>query len=157
MMNLLEIVASGVAACMFLDIWQQVLRFASGLPATNWGLVGRWFVHAGRGRFFHDAIAKEPPERNEVSIGWIGHYAVGLVYGFVYVGLMRQILGIPPSLANGLIFGALSVVVPWFFFMPAMGVGVLARKAPAPTTARLQALASHTVFGLGLAAGSSAV
>jgi hypothetical protein len=153
-MKVLEIVASGVAATLFLDIWQQILRLMSGLPATNWGLIGRWFVAAGKGKLFHDSIAKEPPVANEVRIGWVSHYAVGVVYGLAYLVFLRHVLGIEPTLANGLIFGACSVVVPWFFFMPAMGAGVLANKTPRPIVPCLQALASHTAFGLGLAAGS---
>ena len=156
-MNILEMIASGLVATLFLDLWQQALRLATGLPASNWALVGRWFVHAGRGKFFHDAIAKEPPEPNETAIGWIGHYIVGVAYGPIYIGLLRYGFGVEPDIANGLMFGALSVVVPWFFFMPAMGAGMLALKTPAPATARLQALAGHTVFGLGLAAGSMLV
>ena len=74
-------------------------------------------------------------QRNELAIGWIGHYAVGILYGFVYVPLMRNGLGLEPSLLNGLVFGVLSTVVPWFFFMPAMGAGVLANKAPNPLLA----------------------
>lgn len=156
-MNLLEMAAAGLVATLFLDVWQLALKLTAGLPVSNWALVGRWFVHAGRGKFFHDAIAREPAEPNETAIGWIGHYAVGLAYGPLYVGLMRFGFDVEPDIANGLMFGALSVVVPWFFFMPAMGAGMLALKAPAPATARLQALASHTVFGLGLAVGSMLV
>ncbi len=150
----LEMIASGVVATAFMDLWQRLLRLVTGLPAANWGLVGRWFVHALRGRLMHDPIASAPAVRDEVRIGWIFHYAVGVVYGVVYVMLLRHGLEIEPSLLNGLVFGVLSVVVPWFFFMPAMGAGLLARKTPAPLTACLQALASHTVFGLGLVVGA---
>ncbi|MCC6468244.1 MAG: DUF2938 family protein [Alphaproteobacteria bacterium] len=153
-MRILEAIASGVVATAFLDIWQRILRLLSGLPPSNWALVGRWFIGAARGRLFHDSIAAEPPAANELAIGWIGHYATGVLYGFAYLAFLRSGLGIEPSLLNGLVFGACSVVVPWFFFMPAMGAGVLASKAPRPIVPCLQALASHTAFGLGLAAGS---
>src|SRR5258708_22868205 len=153
-MNIVEIVVSGLVGSVFIDVWQQGLRLMAGLPASNWGLVGRWFVAAGGGRFFHDSIAKAPAHPNEVAIGWIGHYAVGILYGLVYVVLMRTVLGLAPSLVNGLVFGIVSVVVPWFFFMPAMGSGVLGSKTAQPLIACLQSLASHTACGLGLAVGS---
>lgn len=153
-MNVLEIVASGVVATLFLDLWQQLLKLVTGLPASNWSLVGRWFVHAFRGTFFHSPIAAKPAEPNELAIGWIGHYAVGIVYGLAYLVVIRNVLGLEPSIVNGLVFGAISVVVPWFAFMPMMGAGVLGKKTPKPLVASLQSLGSHTAFGLGLAVGS---
>jgi hypothetical protein len=155
--SVLEMVVSGVVATIFLDLWQRLLQAITGWPAANWSLVGRWFVHAFRGKFFHAAIADQPEEPHELAIGWIGHYATGIVYGFVYVPLMREVFGVEPSLLNGLVFGAISVVVPWFFFMPAMGSGVLGRNTPNPPRACFQSLASHTSFGLGLAVGAMVV
>lgn len=152
----LEIVAAGVAATALLDLWQQLLRLAAGLPPTNWALVGRWAGEAARGRLFPGIVAQLPARAGELRAGWIVHYAVGIGYGAVYVLGVRWVIGVEPSLANGLVFGALSVVVPWFFFMPAMGAGVLARHAPRPGLARMLALAAHIVFGLGLALGSIA-
>jgi hypothetical protein len=156
-MKLVEIVVSGLFCSLFLDIWQQALKAATGLPAGNWALVGRWFVEAGKGRIFHDPIAKAPPHPNELVIGWIGHYAVGVLYGLVYVVLIEDVLGLQPGIVNGLVFGAASVVVPWFFFMPAMGAGVLGSKTPRPLVASLQSLGSHTACGLGLAVGAMLV
>lgn len=151
---ILECIVSGVVATLFLDIWQQILKAATGLPASNWGMVGRWFAGAAKGEFFRGPVAQKPPVANEAAIGWIGHYATGIVYGFVYVPLMRYGLKIEPSLINGLVFGAVSVVVPWFFFMPAMGAGVMAKNAPKPIIPCLQSFASHVAFGLGLAVGA---
>jgi hypothetical protein len=151
---MLEMIVSGVVATAFLDIWQRILRALTGLPVSNWALTGRWFVNAFRGRFMHAPIAATPEEPNELAIGWIGHYVVGIAYGVVYVPLMRHGLGIEPSLVNGLVFGLASVVVPWFFFMPAMGSGVLARNTPNPLLACAQSLAAHVVFGAGLAVGA---
>jgi hypothetical protein len=156
-MRVLEMIASGVAATALLDIWQRVLHAATGIPPSNWALVGRWFTQAARGTFFHKAIADVAAAPNELAIGWIGHYAVGILYGFIYVPLMRNGLGLEPSLLNGLVFGAASVVVPWFFFMPAMGSGVLGANTPDPRRACLLAFIGHVVFGLGLALGAMAV
>ncbi|MBL8700847.1 MAG: DUF2938 family protein [Alphaproteobacteria bacterium] len=154
---MLEMIVSGVVATVFLDVWQRILRAMTGLPTANWALTGRWFVNAFRGKFMHSPIAAAPAEPNELAIGWTGHYIVGAAYGFVYVPLMRHVLGIEPSLLNGLVFGIASTIVPWFFFMPAMGAGVLARNTPKPLVGCLQALGSHTAFGAGLAVGAMMV
>lgn len=150
----LEIVCSGLVATALLDLWQRLLKALAGIAPTNWAIVGRWCHEAFRGRPFPGVVAELPPRKGELALGWAFHYAVGLGYGAVYVIGLRDLAGIAPSLLNGATLGALSVVVPWFFFMPAMGAGLLARKAPNPPLARRLALAAHTVFGIGLALGS---
>jgi hypothetical protein len=152
-MRVAEMVASGLVATLLMDVWQRVLSATAGVPPSDWSLVGRWFGHVPRGRLFHAPIGQAAPVANERAIGWIGHYATGIVYGFVYVPLIRA-LGLEPSILNGLVFGAASVVVPWFFFMPAMGAGVLARNTPNPPRACLLSFLNHVVFGLGLAIGA---
>lgn len=151
-----KMIASGIVATACLDLWQIGLRAATGWPASNWGMVGRWFGHLPSGRVYHRAIADAAPVANEVALGWIGHYATGIVYGVVYVGLMRG-LGIEPTILNGLIFGMISTVVPWFFFQPAMGAGVMGANTPNPARASLQSFLSHTAFGFGLGLGAIVV
>src|SRR5262245_19270166 len=99
-MRIAEMVVSGVVARALMDLWQRLLKAVAGVPTSDWGLVGRWFGHAFRGKFFHDPIAKAAPVPNELAIGWIGHYATGIVYGFVYVPLMRA-FGLEPCIATG--------------------------------------------------------
>ena len=59
------------------------------------------------------------------------------------------------SITHGLVFGVVSVLVPWLFFMPAMGNGILANRAPNPKTACALALMMHSLFGLCLGVGFS--
>ena len=108
-MRVAEMVASGLVATALMDLWQQLLRATAGVPVSDWSLVGRWFGHVPRGRLFHAPIGQATPVPNERAIGWIGHYATGIVYGFVYVPLMRAGFGLEPSIVNGLVFGAASV------------------------------------------------
>ena len=153
-MSLVEMVVSGVVATLFMDIWQRLVLPLVGVPPGNWGFVGRWFVHLRSGTIFHEAIAAAPEVPNETAIGWVVHYGVGILYGVVYVLVIRYVFGLEPSLANGLAFGMASVVVPWFFFMPAMGNGVLGSRTAKPPMACLLALLAHSVFGIGLAVGA---
>jgi hypothetical protein len=153
-MTLLEPLLSGLVATAALDLWQRLLKLTAGLPPTSWALVGRWWRSAMRGLVFPGSVAALPEGPGELRLGWTVHYLVGVGYGVVYVFGLRAFGADPASLWNGLLFGAASVVVPWFFFMPAMGAGLLARRTPRPALARTLALAGHTVFGLGLALGS---
>ena len=152
-MLILSAILAGLVATLFLDIWQRLLAAVVGIPASNWALVGRWFGEAFKGRLFPGTVADLPEMTHELKIGWTGHYLIGVVYGFIYIGTL-MLLGLTPTLTNGLIFGALSTVVPWFFFMPAMGAGLLGKNTPNPAKSCLLAFLAHCVFGIGLAAGA---
>ncbi len=91
-------VAAGLVATVLFDFWQRLLHAATGIPPTNWGLVGRWFAHMPRGRFKHEAIADAPPVENEAAIGWAMHYLIGQIYGFVYLAVA---VALPVGRADG--------------------------------------------------------
>jgi hypothetical protein len=154
-MSMLQVLICGLVATGLLDLWQRFLLLTRGLPPTSWALVGRWFNSTLRGRPFPGPAAQLSPVRGELAMGWVVHYAVGIGYGLVYVlGLGSAGFDLS-SPWTGLAFGLASVAVPFFFFMPAMGAGLLGRHAPNPRLARMLATASHAVFGLGLALGSA--
>ena len=149
-----QAVVSGVFATVVLDLFQRLLFAVAGIPPANWAMVGRWFAHIPRGRLFHDDIAQAEPVQGELRLGWIMHYLVGIAYGFVYLGLIVLILERAPSFLNGLVFGVVSVVIPWFLMQPGLGAGVMARKTPKPIVPVSVALANHTVYGIALFAGA---
>lgn len=151
---ILQAVAAGVFATVVLDLWQRLLFAVSGIPPANWALIGRWFAHLPRGRFIHRPIADSQAVPGELALGWVMHYLVGLAYGFVYVGLMVYGLDRPPSLLNGAVFGAASVVIPWFILQPGLGIGVMGRRAPNPAVPILNALSSHILYGVALFVGA---
>ena len=58
---------------------------------------------------------------------------------------------------DGFAFDIASVVVPWMFFMPAMGNDLLANKTPIPILSCALALMMHSIFGLSLGIGFSSL
>ena len=151
--EVIAIFSAGVIACLAMDAWQQLLRRLTGIPATNWAMAGRWFVLTLKRRtMYHATIDNEPPFANELPIGWIVHYCVSVIYAVFYWMLMLQGM-IQPTLADGFLFGAVSVVVPWFYFMPCMGKGVMGKFTPNPMKAFLISLSNHLVFGTAMGFG----
>ena len=59
------------------------------------------------------------------------------------------------SIVSGLTFGLISVVVPWFFYLPATGKGFMGNKTPNPTLTKILSASSHVVVGVFLAIGFS--
>ena len=140
----------GIGGTVVLDLWAALLQRFFGVPATNWAMVGRWVGHMPRGRFIHENIGKAAPVPGEHAIGWVVHYAIGIMYGLLLVGLggvewLRQPTLLPPMiLALGLL------VAPYFIMMPGMGSGIAGAKTPKPNITRLKSVVGHSVFGLGM-------
>jgi hypothetical protein len=144
----------GIGATIVLDLWSLLLR-QFGVPMANWGLVGRWIGHMPSGKFVHDSVAKAAPIPGEVAIGWIAHYAIGLIYAAALLAIMGLDWARQPTLLPTLLFGWATLVAPFFIMQPGMGSGIAASKTPKPNVTRFRAFVSHTVFALGMYAMAS--
>ena len=140
----------GAGATLTTDLWAIARGRLFGVPAPDWGLVGRWLGHMARGRFRHERIATAEPVRGERVIGWTAHYLIGITFA----GGLLAICGLEwtrqPALAPALAFGIATVAAPFLLMQPGMGAGIAASRTPRPNFARLQSLVTHAVFGLGL-------
>ena len=150
-----ELILIGIGSCIVFDIWQRIFQILTSIPPSNWTLVGRWFIGLlSNGQLIANQLSEQPEAKHETPLGWIVHYVVGIVYAYVFARLVwLEIL--EPTIIHGLLFGVASVVVPWLFFMPALGNGVFANKAPNPRLACALALMMHSLFGLSLGFGFS--
>jgi Protein of unknown function (DUF2938) len=142
-------IAIGIGATALMDLWLLLLRRA-GVPTMDFALLGRWVGHVFRGRFAHDAIRRAPSLPGERGLGWVTHYAVGIVFGLLLVAAQGAAWLGDPALLPALAWGVATAVVPLFVMQPAMGAGIASSRTPAPLKNCLRSLASHAVFGLGL-------
>ena len=151
---ILQACTAGLFATVVLDLWQRLLFALTGISPANWALIGRWFAYLPRGRLIHRPIGETAAVEGELSLGWAMHYLIGLAYGFAYLGITVYGLEQTPSLLNGAIFGAASVVIPWFILQPGLGIGVMGRRTANPAIPCLNALATHVIYGAALFAGT---
>ncbi|MCW1933885.1 DUF2938 domain-containing protein [Pararhodobacter zhoushanensis] len=140
----------GIGATVAMDLWAILQNRLLGRGMMTWGVVGRWFWHLRDGTVFHDDIATAAPAPQEVALGWLSHYATGLVYGVVFVLIVGQGWLAQPRFVPAWIMGLLTVSAAWFLLQPGMGLGWGAAKTPNPWTVRALNLVDHTVFALGL-------
>ncbi|MBB3316564.1 MULTISPECIES: DUF2938 domain-containing protein [unclassified Rhizobium] len=143
-------IAIGVGATVLMDIWAIVLAKATGGPLPNWAPVGRWFWHLKDGKVFHGDIGTAAPYKHELALGWIGHYAVGILYGILLVLLTGPAWLAAPTFLPAWIWAIVTVGAGWFLLQPGLGIGWAASKTPNPNKVRFLNLVSHTVFGIGL-------
>lgn len=140
----------GVGATALMDVWALVLKAVFGVPLPNWGLVGRWHCHLTRGTVFHDDIARAEPYANELAVGWIAHYVIGIIYAGVLIAITGPAWLASPSFLPAWILGMVTVGAGWFLLQPGMGAGWAASKRANAGQIRALNIVAHTVFALGL-------
>jgi hypothetical protein len=144
----------GVAGAMAMDAWAWLARRGLGIRGLDYGLLGRWIGHMSRGRFVHERIAAAAPVPGERPLGWLAHYAIGVAFAVVLLGLAGLEWAREPTLLPPLIVGFGTILAPWLVMQPAMGAGVAGSRTPDPRATRLRNLATHAVYGLGLYASA---
>ena len=140
----------GTGATAVMDLWAIARKRTLGIPAPNYGLVGRWLGHMPRGRFRHDSIAAVPPVRGERLIGWLAHYVIGIAFAAILLGTWGLAWIDDPKIGPALVVGIATVAAPFLVMQPGMGAGIAASRTANPAAARLQSLVTHAIFGLGL-------
>ena len=149
-------IIAGIVCCIAMDVWQRILFLTFNIPPTNWSITGRWFMMLiSKKIIFNQNLDHENPVRYELQIGWAFHYWVAIIYGFAYYFLLAVFDILDTSILSGLIFGLISVIVPWFFFLPVTGKGFMGNKTPNPTLTKLLSTSSHVILGIFLAIGFS--
>jgi Protein of unknown function (DUF2938) len=140
----------GIGATILMDIWAIVLSRMPGEGPVNWAPVGRWFWHLRTGTIFHDAIGEAEAYENELALGWIGHYVVGLLYGIIFLICVGRPWLAAPTFLPAWVFGIVTIAAGWFLVQPGLGIGWAASKTANPNKVRILGLIAHTVFALGL-------
>jgi hypothetical protein len=150
-MNLLvSILVAGIGATVLIDLWSLARASWLGVPAPDYGLVGRWIGHMPRGRFRHAAIKSAAPVPGEGLLGWSAHYAIGIGYAALLPLLAGPDWFAQPRLLPALAVGVGTVLAPFLLMQPGMGAGYFASRTPRPWLARFHSLVMHALFGLGL-------
>ena len=150
LIHVLIAIAVGLGATLVMDLWSIFLKHAFNIPTPNYCLVGRWLGYMPDGIFRHSHLAAAPQKPSECMIGWIAHYAVGVLFAGSLVLLASPRWLREPTLLPAMILGLATVVIPLLVMQPSFGLGIAASKTPNPTQARLRSLMNHAVFGLGL-------
>jgi hypothetical protein len=150
-------VAVGLGATLIMDSWSIYLKGAFNVPLPNYCFVGRWLCYMPEGIFTHISIAKSPEKSAECIVGWVAHYATGVVFALALVllaspGWLRE-----PTLLPALVFGLATVAIPFCVMQPSFGLGIAASKTANPAEAQVRSLMNHAVFGVGLYVSALAI
>ncbi|MFJ4371378.1 DUF2938 domain-containing protein [Pseudomonas japonica] len=151
-----SILLIGIAATVLMDGWTLLLK-RLGVATLDYAMLGRWAGHLLRGQVHHAGIARAEPVSHERAWGWALHYAVGLLFAAGLLLVVGEGWLQAPTPGPALIFGLVTVLLPWCVMQPAMGAGFFASRTPTPWRNRLRSLGTHGVFGVGLYLGACLV
>ncbi|MCY1705923.1 DUF2938 domain-containing protein [Pannonibacter sp. SL95] len=140
----------GIGATLVLDLWILFSGTFLGMRGASNAILGRWFAHLADGTFQHSTIMQAPEFANEVIIGWLGHYMVGILFAGLFLAVMGLDWVRRPTLLPALIFGISTIIAPFFLMQPSMGFGIASSLSPDPMGARIRNLCTHFAFGVGL-------
>ena len=149
-LSVVNAILIGLGATLTTDLWALFLKLAFKITPPNYCLVGRWLRTMPEGTFRHSNIASAPQKSAECAVGWIAHYMIGITFAIAFVALTGNNWLQHPALIPAIIFGVVTVLMPFFIMQPAFGLGFAASKTPNPMQARLRSLMNHTAFGMGL-------
>jgi hypothetical protein len=151
MIIFVEMILMGVLATLVMDLLAvRLAKMKIIHPPLRPEAVGRWILYMFRGRFIHEDINKTPALNNEKPVSLLFHYLIGIGLAGVYLLLESIEPTIRHQLWMPLIFGIATVLLPWLWLYPSMGLGFLASKAPRKSPYIVTSLVNHTNFGLGL-------
>ena len=143
-------IAVGFGATLVMDLWSIFLKHTFNIPLPNYCFVGRWLRYMAEGIFRHSSIAGAPQKPAECIVGWIAHYAIGVIFALTLVLLASPRWLQEPTVLPAMILGLATVAIPFLVMQPSFGLGIAASKTPNPAQARFRSLMNHAAFGLGL-------
>jgi hypothetical protein len=151
MINFVEMILMGVLATLFMDLLSILLGKSKIIhQLIEPQVVGRWTLYMFRGKFIHKDVNKTPALNNEKSVALLSHYLIGIILAGIYLLLELKEPTIRHQLWMPLIFGLTTVLLPWLWLYPSIGLGFLASKSPRKSPYIVTSLVNHTNFGLGL-------
>ena len=150
-MIILEMILMGVFATIIMDLLasflaKQKLIYAFISPEA----IGRWFLYMFRGKFIHQDINKTTVLKNEKLWCLISHYLIGIVLAGIYLFLELNEPIFHNHIWMPLLYGIITVFLPWFWLLPSTGFGFIASKSPNRSLIIRTNLVNHTNYGLGL-------
>lgn len=150
-MIIIESILAGIWATFYMDFFAGILAKKNIIyPFVSTEEMGRWFVYLIKGKIVHKDIRETRPVKNEKSWYYISHYFIGVFLAGVFFFIAQHFEFVNNNAISALVFGILTIVFPWFWLLPGIGLGFFAMKSPEQSRIIKTNLINHTNFGIGL-------
>lgn len=149
---------TGILSTVALDIWVTLAEKVTGLPPTNWGMVGRWLLGISQGHWVLRSADESAPSTVEKALGWAFHYVVGISYSVLLLLIWGVEFIHAPTLMPVLIVGVvISTLAGLMILMPGLGAGFMGRKLPNQGVVFVYVLVAHVVYASALYVAAIAI
>ncbi len=149
MLTLVKIILVGIGATFAIDCWTSLLSLF-GVKSHGIIFLGRWLAYLPEGKYFHHTIIQTTPAANELIIGMIAHYCIGIGFAFLLKALYGKNWFEKPAIMPAIVIAVVTLVAPIFILQPALGFGIAFSKMPQPGILLFKICVIHLVYGLGL-------
>lgn len=150
-MNYTEIIVSGIWATFFMDSLAKILSGRRIIyPFIIPEAMGRWFLYLCKGKFTHEDINRTRALKNEYTWYFLSHHLIGIILTGFYLFLASNFQVLRENVWTSLLYGLLTVALPWFWLLPSVGLGIMANRSARRSQILKTNLINHTNFGFGL-------
>jgi len=151
MIILLEMVLMGIVATFYMDTAAKaIVKTKIVRPPIAPQIPGRWILYMLKGKFVHEDINLTPALPNEKLAAIISHYLIGIFLVGIYLCLGIIIPVIDELIWMPFVFGTATVLLPWLWLYPSIGIGFLASKAEKQSNYIIFSSINHLNFGIGM-------
>ena len=151
----MDLVVTGIVAGMLgtvvMDLLNALFARIGLISRIDVKMIGRMSAGWFRGQFRYGHPSAMEPVVNELAIGYVSHYLIGVCLAVPFVICWGALVGTAVSPAWICAYGVATTVASVLVVYPSMGLGMLGRKAPEGVRAPLSSLANHVFFGIGMA------
>ena len=150
----LQSFALGILATAAMDLFNLTGKHLRLHRGGSYALIGRWISGFFKGHFRYQNILQTPPRHNEVIVGIVSHYGIGIGLALGYLLLSKALLLSPANLFWAVTYGLATNALPWFIMFPAFGFGVLATNGPENNQLIRTSFLNHLGYGIALGLGA---
>ena len=150
-MIFIEAILGGIWATFFMDSLAKALtRRCIIYPFVIPEVMGRWFLYMCKGKFTHGDINKTRALSHEYAWYYLSHYLIGIFLAGFYLILASSFQLLQENTWTTLLYGLFTVAFSWFWLLPSIGLGLMAKRSARRSQILRTNLINHLDFGIGL-------
>jgi hypothetical protein len=146
-----EVIVMGIFSTIIMDIgsvFLEITQIVKGSMEPQF--LGRWILNMFDGEFIQENIRIAAQMSLEIPVSITIHYLTGIFLVGIFLLLRRRFKMVSGSIYMGLVFGWITLLIPWLFFYPCIGFGFFGLDTPEGLNNIVYSTIYHSFFGLGI-------
>ncbi len=150
-MMIKELLCMGVFSTIVMDIGEETVKALYPIiESMQPQYLGRWILYMFQGVFIQNDIIAVVAIGIEIPVSLLVHYLTGIILVVAFLLLRKNYKIFSSSIFAGMVFGWITLVIPWFFFYPCIGFGFMGLDTPEGINNIVYSIIYHSFYGLGI-------